>query len=97
MDYRKERMRLIELEDDLEYNISRKEELKKEVMKLKDQYVSIYEVYMKNTKVAMDKNVENAELRTDIEQKEKENVELKLENNSLKDRVKIFEKGNVSV
>ena len=47
---------------------------------------------MKNTKVALDKNVENAELRTDIEQKEKENVELQLEHNSLRDRVKILGK-----
>ena len=36
-------MRLSELQEDLEYNISRKEELKKEVRKLKDEYESLYE------------------------------------------------------
>ena len=92
MDQGKNRMRLIELEEDLEYNISRKEELKKEVRKLKDQYESTYEVYMKNTKVAMDQNVEIADLRAVIEQKDKENVKIQLENDSLKDRVKSLEK-----
>ena len=47
---------------------------------------------MKNTKVAMDQNVENAELKAGIEQKQKGSVELQLENDNLKDRVEILEK-----
>ena len=94
MDQGKNRMRLIELEEDLEYNISRKEELKKEVRKLKDQYESTYEVYMKNTKVAMDQNVEIADLKAVIEQKIKENNELHFENNKIKDSLRDMESSN---
>ena len=94
MDHNKERMRLIELEEDLEYNISRKEELKNEVRKLKDQYDSIYEVYFKNTKAAMDMNVENASLKAAIEKEKKENLKLQLENDKLKGRVESLEKEN---
>ena len=41
MDHDQCRKRIGQLKDELDYNISRKEELKKEVRKLKDQYEQI--------------------------------------------------------
>ena len=92
MDHGKDRMRLSELQEDLEYNISRKEELKKEVRKLKDEYESLYEVYMKNTNVGMDQNVEIADLKAFIEQQKRDNIEVRLENDKLKDKIESCEK-----
>ena len=77
MDHRECRKRIGQLEDELDYHFGRKEELKKEVKKIQDKYDDVYDVYMKNTKVAMDMNIENAELKAVIEQLEKENIELK--------------------
>ena len=87
MDHRECRKRIGHLEDELDYNFGRKEELKEEVKTMQDKYDNVYEVYMKNTKAAMDKNVENAELRAIIEQKEKENIELQLKNKKLEEKV----------
>ena len=91
MDHGRERMCLAELEEDLDYNISRKEELKKEVRKLKEQYESLHEVHLQNAKVAMDRNVENAQLKANIEKIRKESSNLTLENNELKDKVKTLD------
>ena len=74
MNYARERMRQTELEEDLEYNISRKEELKKEVRKLKDNYDSLHDVHLKNAKVAMDQNVEIAQLKAMLEKSKKKTV-----------------------
>ena len=67
MDHRECRKRIGELEDDLDYIIGRKEDLNHEVKKLQDKYDNIYKVFMKNTKAAMDMNVENAQLNAGIE------------------------------
>ena len=87
MDHRECRKRIGHLEDELDYNFGRKEELKKEVKKVQEKYDDVYDVYMKNTKAAMDKNIENAELKAVIEQKEKENNELQLKNKEFKERM----------
>ena len=47
---------------------------------------------MKNTKAAMDKNVENAELKAVIEQMGKENIELQLKNEKYKERMDSLER-----
>ena len=87
MDHRECRKRIGDLEDDLDYNIGRKEDLKKEVKNLQDKYDDIYEVYMKNTKAAMDLNVENAQLKAVNEKISKENSDLTRENKQLKDKI----------
>ena len=86
-----------ELEDELDYNYGRKLELKKEVKIMQDKYDDLYEVYMKNTKAAMDRNVENASLKAEIEKKHMENIELQLENEKFIERVDSLEKDNAKL
>ena len=80
-----------ELEDELEYNFKRKEDLKKEVRNIQEKYDDLYEIYVKNTKAAMDLNVENAGLRADLDKEKKENCELNSENNESKAIIKSLE------
>ena len=54
MDHRECRIRIGHLEDKLDYNFGRKEELKKEFKTIQDMYDNVYEFFMKNTKAAMD-------------------------------------------
>ena len=88
MDHSECQKRIDHLEDELDYNFGRKEELKKEVRKLNDKYDSLHEVHLANAKVAMDGNVENAELKAIIDKLKQENGELCLKKEEFKDNIR---------
>ena len=64
---------------------------------MQEKYDDLYEVYMKNTKAAMDKNVENANLKAEIEKKKIENNELQTEYEKFIERVDSLETDNVKL
>ena len=100
MDQIKKRMSHRELEDELEYNIWRKEELKRKVDKLETQLKEKGEetealrvTNFENAKFQMATLSENDKLEKRIEFLEKENNEMatKGENNELKEKVDFLE------
>ena len=80
MDHSQCRARISHLEDELDYNFGRKEELKKDVKRLEEKYESLHKTHFDNVKVLMDNNRENYDLKEKIKLIEKENSELNKEN-----------------
>ena len=86
MDHKRERMchpkmTYIKLEEELEYNIGRKEELKIDVRKLEKQIEDIRLVNWNNAKAQMETERELSDIKSKMEILEKENKELKAVNN----------------
>ena len=103
MDHRQERRRhtdhsFDELEDELDYNIKRKEELKREIRNLEDKNKELQNTHWKNVMTQMDIEKENSDLKERIKLLEKENRELnnrtniedsKLRNIKLEETIKL--------
>ena len=66
-----------EIEEDLQYNISRKEELKKEVKEIKDYNEELRQTNWSNVKYTMTIKTENNDMKKRIEELANENDELK--------------------
>ena len=93
-----------ELEDELEYNFGRKEDLKEEVKNLEEKNKELQRNNWKNVLTHIDIDKENIDLKERIELLEKENSQLKMENrvmvsedtkseiNNLKDMINNIEK-----
>ena len=84
MDHREFGKRIGDLEDDLDYNIGRKEDLKAEVRKLEKQNKEIRELNWKNATAQMETERELGELKLRFDLLEKENSELRSVNNEVK-------------
>ena len=77
MDQRKERMSQRELKEELEYNIYRKEELKKEVKELEEENDVLRKTNWDNAKVTLAKKTENYYLKKSIDTLKEEIYQLK--------------------
>ena len=64
---------------------------------MQKKYDDLCEVFMKNTRAAMDKNVENAYLQAEIKKLKKGNIELQLENKKFIERLDSLEKDNAKL
>ena len=78
MDHKECRKEIGHLEDELDYNFNRKEELKKEVSKLKDQNEDLCDTNFRNVEVYQKVKAEMYELKSKLEIIEKENEELRI-------------------
>ena len=87
-----------ELEDELEYNFRRKEDLKKDLENLQEENEELKEVFMKNAETHIESNNENKKLKEEIENLKKEiasNEDDQLELCLLKTKIKYLKEENV--
>ena len=85
MDHTECRKRIDQLEDDLDYNIGRKEDLKAEVRKLEKRNEDLHETNWTDAKAFMETKVKMADLKKMLENVKKENADLSNDNTYLRD------------